>query len=58
MLSFSHLVTVRPAWKHKTTFLPVCVFVCVCVSGCDESSEEDYLAWRRDGETSRIPDVH
>lgn len=29
----------------------------VCVLGCDEPSEENHLAWRRDRETNWIPDV-
>lgn len=29
----------------------------MCPSGCDEPSEENHLAWRRDREASRVPDV-
>lgn len=47
------LVPMRCACSNITT-----LFACFCVPGCDESSEEDHLAWRRNRETSGIPDVN
>ena len=52
MLSFSQSVRVKPVCSNNPS-LKLVVFV----SGCDEPSEEDHLAWRRDRETSWIPDV-
>lgn len=46
------------AGEPPCQFIQFLTGVCLCFLGCDEPSEEDHLAWRRDRETSWIPDVN